>query len=104
LRRILPRFQDENITHNFSIINNIREIAQSKGVTLAQIALAWVLAQGEHVVAIPGAKSINHLEENVNATHINLSQDELLQIDKLIPIGFAQGALLPEPFAQFSNR
>lgn len=104
VRRWLPRFQDENINYNFSIVNVLKEIAQSKGVTPAQIALAWVLSQGDHVVAIPGAKSIIHLEENVSATHINLSQDELIQISKRIPVGFAQGALLPESFAQFSNR
>lgn len=104
LRRILPRFQDENITHNQSIITVLNEIAEKKAATPAQIALAWVLAQGNHIVAIPGAKLIAHLEENINATRLYLSQEELLQISNRIPLGFAQGALLPESFAKFSNQ
>jgi aryl-alcohol dehydrogenase-like predicted oxidoreductase len=104
IRRFLPRFQDENISHNLGIVKILQEIAQSKGVTPAQIALAWILAQDDHIVAIPGAKSTTHLQENINATNINLSPAELLQIGKRIPLDFARGPLLPESFAQFSNR
>lgn len=104
VRRWLPRFQEENINYNLSIVNILKEIARSKNATPAQIALAWLLAQGDHIVAIPGAKCVDHLEENINATRLHLSQEELLQIGNRIPMGFAQGALLPESFAQFSNR
>lgn len=103
LRRILPRFQDENINHNLAIISKLEEIAQKKGCTLSQIALAWVLAQGNDIVAIPGTKQISHLEENVKATNIILCQEELSQIIGHIPKSFPQGDLLPESFAKFSN-
>ncbi len=92
VRRWLPRFQEENINYNLSIVNILKEIARSKNATPAQIALAWLLAQGDHIVAIPGAKCVDHLEENINATRLHLSQEELLQIGNRIPMGFAQGA------------
>lgn len=103
LRRILPRFQDENITQNLSIISTLEKLARTKGYSVSQIALAWVLAQGEHITTIAGTKQIPHLEENVAALALHLSQEDLQQLDKDIPIGIAQGDLLPESFAKFSN-
>ena len=103
IRRILPRFQDENIRHNLGIIEVLEDIAASRRVTPASIALAWVLAQDDHIVPIVGAKQVSHLEENRDATQLNLSQEELLQISHRIPLNFARGALLPESFAKFSN-
>lgn len=104
VRRILPRFQDENIEHNLSIINILQEMSLQKRCTPAQLALAWVLAQGDHIVTIPGAKTISHLEENISSVHIKLSQEEIAKLNNRISINFAQGALLPEFFAQLSNR
>lgn len=103
LRQILPRFQDENITYNLSIISVLEEMANSKGCTVSQIALAWVLAQGEHIVAIPGTRKISHLEENISALSLLLSQEDLQQLSERIPIGYARGDLLPESFAKYSN-
>jgi aryl-alcohol dehydrogenase-like predicted oxidoreductase len=104
LRRILPRFQDENITHNLAIISVLSDIAHNHDATPAQIALVWVLNQADNIVAITGTKQITHLEENINAAHFKLSAEELLQINQRIPINFAQGDLLPESFAIFSEQ
>jgi aryl-alcohol dehydrogenase-like predicted oxidoreductase len=104
LRRILPRFQAENITHNLQMMQVLKEIAHNHGVTPGQIALAWVLNQAENIVAIAGTKQVAHLEENVNATHLKLSPEELSQIEQRIPLNFAQGDLLPESFAKFSEQ
>ncbi|MBY0377441.1 MAG: aldo/keto reductase [Gammaproteobacteria bacterium] len=103
LRRILPRFQDENISHNLAIVTVLRDIADKRDVTPAQIALAWVLAQGNNIVAIMGTKQRSHLEENLKAAYLTLSTEELLQIEQSIPLNFAKGDLLPESFAQFSD-
>lgn len=103
VRRILPRFQDDNIIHNLSIIQILKDIADTRHVTPAQIALAWVLAQGENITPIIGTKRISHLEENIKAVDLTLSRKELLQIEQRIPLNFARGDLLPELFAKFSN-
>jgi aryl-alcohol dehydrogenase-like predicted oxidoreductase len=104
LRRVLPRFQPENIKHNLQMISVLRDIAYNRGVTPGQIALAWVLNQADNIVAIAGTKQISHLEENVNAADLNLSSAELLQIEQHIPPNFAQGDLLPESFAKLSEQ
>jgi aryl-alcohol dehydrogenase-like predicted oxidoreductase len=104
LRRSLPRFQDENITHNLTIISVLQEMAQSKGCTLPQLALAWVLAQGDDIVAISGTKTVSHLEENLKAANVQLSKKELEEITHRIPKNFPQGDLLPESLAKLSNR
>src|SRR3954463_14723621 len=72
-RRQSPRFQGENFERNLDLVHRIEEIARSKGVTPAQLAIAWVLAQGDDIVPIPGSKSIGHLEENIAAVDIELT-------------------------------
>lgn len=80
-RRHLPFLQEGNIAHNLELLESIKRIAHSKGCTLVQIALAWLLAQGPQIIPIPGTTHVKHLEENVGAVDIALSADELAQLD-----------------------
>jgi aryl-alcohol dehydrogenase-like predicted oxidoreductase len=87
-RSTLPRFSAEAVAANQRIVDAVREVAQRRGVTPAQIALAWVLAQGEHVLGIPGTRRQKYLEQNVAAADIALSADELAALDALpAPVG-----------------
>ncbi len=90
-RRHNPRFQGENLHRNLEIVDLLREIAEEKGVTPAQLALAWVHHRGEDVVPIPGTKRRRYLEENVAATRIRLTDDDLRRIDEAAPPGVAAG-------------
>ncbi|MBV9068191.1 MAG: aldo/keto reductase [Acidobacteria bacterium] len=94
-RRQSPRFQGENFERNLDVVCRIEEIAKSKGVTPAQLAIAWVLAQGDDIVPIPGSKSIGHLEENIAAADIELTADDLARIDEVAPKGVAAGDRYP---------
>src|SRR4051794_26151349 len=78
-RRGNPRFQGENFTRNMAIVERVRELAEAKGATPAQLALAWVMARGDDVVPIPGTKRVRFLEENVGATQVELTVDDMLQ-------------------------
>jgi len=91
-----PRLQEENFDHNLKIVKRIEAIAAEKNVTPSQIALAWVLAQGEDVVPIPGTKRVNRLEENVQAAEITLSPDDLDRLSEAAPVGFAKGNRYPD--------
>jgi aryl-alcohol dehydrogenase-like predicted oxidoreductase len=95
-RRHNPRFQGENFERNFEIVNRVREIAEEKGVTPAQVALAWVHHQGEDVVPIPGTKRRRYLEENIAATEIALSDEELSRLDEAAPPGATAGDRYPD--------
>ena len=90
-RRNSPRFQGENFEKNLRLVDRIRELAAEKGMNPAQLALAWVLAQGDDVVPIPGTADRRHLEENVAAATLALSTDELARIDRIAPKGAASG-------------
>ncbi|WP_409292501.1 aldo/keto reductase [Peribacillus sp. SCS-37] len=90
-RRHSPRFQGENFEKNIQLVQRIKEIAQDKGVEASQLALAWLLAQGEDIVPIPGTKRRKYLEENIAAAEITLTDEELQQIDDAAPIGAASG-------------
>jgi aryl-alcohol dehydrogenase-like predicted oxidoreductase len=94
-RRQSPRFQGENFERNLDLVRRIEEIARSKGVTPAQLAIAWVLSQGNDIVPIPGSKSIGHLEENIAAADIELTRDDLARIDEVAPKGVAAGDRYP---------
>jgi aryl-alcohol dehydrogenase-like predicted oxidoreductase len=94
-RRNSPRFQGENFKRNLDVLRQIEEIAKEKGVTPAQLAVAWVLARGNDIVPIPGSKSIGHLEENVAAVDVTLSSEELGRIDAVAPKGVAAGDRYP---------
>jgi aryl-alcohol dehydrogenase-like predicted oxidoreductase len=95
-RRHSPRFQGENFAKNLELVRKVRELASRIGCTPAQLALAWVLAQGDDVVPIPGTKRRKYLEENVGAVDIDLSRDQLAEIDAIFPQGAAAGLRYPE--------
>ena len=90
-RRRNPRFEGANFERNLAMVNRIREIAKEKGVTLAQLALAWVHHQGEDIVPIPGTKRRRYLEENVAATAIELTDEDLERLDEAAPRGVTAG-------------
>jgi len=84
-RRNNPRFQGESFERNLDLVDKVNELAAGKGVTPAQLALAWVLAQGEDIVPIPGTRRIERLEENIGAADVLLTDDDLRQIDETMP-------------------
>ncbi len=86
-----PRFQGQNIQQNLKLVQRVEEIAAAKGVAPGQLALAWVLAQGEDILPIPGTKRRSYLEENIAAVQIALSPEELAQISQALPPGIAAG-------------
>ncbi len=95
-RRFNPRFQGENFIKNLELVDRISQIAQLKGVTAAQLALAWVAARGDDIVPIPGTTKRENLEQNVAATEIEFTVEELARIDELAPQGAAAGTRYPE--------
>jgi aryl-alcohol dehydrogenase-like predicted oxidoreductase len=97
-RRLSPRFQGDNFGKNLALVARIEQLARAKGCKPAQLALAWVLAQGEDVVPIPGTKRRTYLDENAAADAISLSTDELARIDEAAPKGAASGLRYPAAF------
>lgn len=95
-RRDHPRFQGDNLKHNVAVIAPIEALAKAKGCTPAQIALAWVLAQGDNVLPIPGSKRLKHLNQNIAATDIELTADELQELFDSIPPDFTAGSRYPD--------
>jgi aryl-alcohol dehydrogenase-like predicted oxidoreductase len=95
-RRIAPRFQGDNFQRNLDLVSRIGEMARTKGCTSAQLALAWVLAQGDDVVPIPGTKRRKYLEQNIGALDVGLTADDLKAIDAVCPPGSAAGTRYPE--------
>jgi aryl-alcohol dehydrogenase-like predicted oxidoreductase len=90
-RRSTPRFQPENFKNNLQIVDGIRKIAVEKGCTPAQLALAWVLAQGDDIVPIPGTRRVKYLDDNLGALNVALSSTDLARIDEIAPRGVAAG-------------
>ena len=90
-RKNLPRFQGENFYKNLQVVERVKEIAKEKNATPGQLALAWLLAQGEDIVPIPGTKRVSYLEENVAAVDITLTPAELARIDEVSPKNIAAG-------------
>jgi aryl-alcohol dehydrogenase-like predicted oxidoreductase len=86
-RRTLPRFQGENLDRNLALVGAVREIAEAHGATPGQVALAWLLAQGEDVVPIPGTKRVRYLEENAGALDVTLTPADVARLDGLRPAG-----------------
>ena len=95
-RKNMPRLQDEHLRRNLELAQRVEEIAKQKGCTPAQLALAWLLAQGEFIVPIPGTKRIKYLEENAHAVDLNFTPDDLARINELLPRGAASGERYPE--------
>jgi aryl-alcohol dehydrogenase-like predicted oxidoreductase len=103
-RMHMPRFQGENFRKNLELVEKIRAIAAEKGCTPAQLAIAWVLAQGEDIITIPGTKRIKYLEENYGAEKVKLSKEELQSIEAILPAGIASGTRYPEMLMNTLNR
>ncbi|HET8750310.1 MAG TPA: aldo/keto reductase [Sphingomicrobium sp.] len=90
-RKNHPRFQGENFEKNIRLVREVENMAHEKGCTTAQLALAWVLAQGEDIVPIPGTKHVKYLDENIGALEVSLSGDDLKRLDAILPPGAAAG-------------
>ena len=95
-RRQHPRFSEQNIGTNLGLVQRVREIAAEKRIKPAQLVLAWLLAQDDRIVALPGTKHVSFLEENVAAIGVRLSEDELRAIDAALPVGAAAGLRYPD--------
>ncbi|MFD8424920.1 aldo/keto reductase [Streptomyces sp. NPDC059466] len=94
-RRIAPRFQQGNLDQNLHVVERLQHLAASKGITAGQLALAWVLAQGDDVIAIPGTKRVPYLQENLAASDVTLSADDLRALDEIAPHGSTVGDRYP---------
>ena len=90
-RRNHPRFQGENFEKNIELVREVEKMAEEKGCTTAQLALAWVLAQGEDIVPIPGTKHVKYLDQNIGALEVKLSDDDVKRLDAILPPGAAAG-------------
>ena len=103
-RRHMPRFQGENFEQNLNLVAKIKEIANRKNCTPAQLALAWLLAQGEDIIPIPGTKRRERLEENLRAIEVELNDDDLRRIEEAAPVGVAAGTRYPQAGMHTVNR
>src|SRR5437667_11123515 len=103
-RRTTPRFQGENFEHNLDLVQRVEEIAREKKCTPAQLALAWVLAQGEDIVPIPGTKRRKYLQENIGALDLDLTSKDLERIDEVAPKDAFAGSRYPEAMMKLLNR
>jgi len=90
-RKFHPRFTGENFEKNLELVREVETMAKEKGCTTAQLALAWVLAQGEDIVPIPGTKHVRYLDENIGALDVKLTGDDLKRLDEILPPGAAAG-------------
>jgi aryl-alcohol dehydrogenase-like predicted oxidoreductase len=95
-RKNHPRFQGENFAKNIELVHEVEAMAKEKGCTTAQLALAWVLAQGEDIVPIPGTKHVRYLDENIGALDVSLTREDLDRLDAILPPGAAAGTRYPE--------
>ena len=103
-RRNSPRFQGENFQKNLDLVRKVEEIAREKSCTSSQLALAWVMAQGEDIIPIPGTKHRKYLEENAAAAEIKLSADDLRRLNDVFPQGAAAGPRYPEHMMKMVGR
>ncbi len=102
-RRQSPRFQGENFQKNLDLVRRVEEIASEKSCTRSQLALAWVLAQGNDIVPIPGTKRVKYLEENAGAMGVTLSPEDHLRIQEFFPQGAASGPRYPAQMMSLVN-
>jgi aryl-alcohol dehydrogenase-like predicted oxidoreductase len=103
-RRMSPRFQGENFQKNLDLVARVELLAKEKNCTSGQLALAWLLAQGEDIIPIPGTKRRKYLEENVGALSVKLSPDDLRRLEEVAPKGAASGLRYPEHMMAMVNR
>lgn len=103
-RRFSPRFQGENFAKNLLLVKQVQALAADKGVTAGQLALAWVLAQGDYLIPIPGTKQRKYLEENVAALEVKLSPTELAALEAIFPANATTGLRYPEAVMQMLDK
>jgi aryl-alcohol dehydrogenase-like predicted oxidoreductase len=103
-RRFSPRFQGANFAKNLEVVRRVGEMAKEKRCKPSQLALAWVLAQGEDIVPIPGTKRRRYLEENAAALDVKLTIEDLCRLDEVLPRGVAAGTRYPEEMMRAINR
>ena len=103
-RKFHPRFQGENFAKNIQLVGEVEAMAKEKGCTTAQLALAWVLAQGEDIVPIPGTKHVRYLDENIGALGVKLTDEDLKRLDEILPPGAAAGPRYHERGMETVNR
>lgn len=103
-RRLSPRFQGENFQRNLALVDRVRALAEAKGVTAGQVALAWVLAQGEDVIPIPGTRRRRYLQENLAALEVRLSADESAELERLFTPEQVAGTRYPAAWMQLVER
>jgi aryl-alcohol dehydrogenase-like predicted oxidoreductase len=103
-RKHHPRFQGENFQNNLRLVEEVEGMAKQKRCTTAQLALAWVLAQGEDIVPIPGTKHVRYLDENIGALDVKLSGDDLKRLNEILPPGAAAGQRYHERGMETVNR
>jgi aryl-alcohol dehydrogenase-like predicted oxidoreductase len=102
-RRFSPRFQGENFQKNLDLVHKLEQLAAQKGCTASQLALAWVLAQADHIFPIPGTKRIKYLEENTGALNVRFTKEELATINTIAPKNVAAGLRYPEAMMKVLN-
>ncbi|MCS3802165.1 aldo/keto reductase [Niastella sp. OAS944] len=100
----MPRFQGDNFYKNLELVAKIKTLAAEKGCTASQLAIAWVLAQGEDIITIPGTKRIKYLEENIAAANVQLTREDLQTIEAIMPAGIASGTRYPEVFMKLLDQ
>jgi aryl-alcohol dehydrogenase-like predicted oxidoreductase len=103
-RAHMPRFQGENFYKNLHLVEKIKTLADQKGCSPSQLAIAWVLAQGEDIITIPGTKRIKYLEENIASENVKLTKEDLHSIGAVMPVGIASGTRYPEKFMNTLNK
>ncbi len=102
-RRNSPRFMGENFQRNLDVVDAVSSIAERRGCTAAQVALAWALAQGDHLIPIPGTTKLARLEENLGATDVVLAPEDFVALETVAPKGFAAGGRYPEERMKMLN-
>ncbi len=100
----MPRFQGENFYKNLELVEKIKTLADQKVCTPSQLAIAWVLAQGEDIVTIPGTKRIKYLQENIVSEKVQLTKEDLQNIEAIMPAGIVSGTRYPEMFMKALNQ
>jgi aryl-alcohol dehydrogenase-like predicted oxidoreductase len=100
----MPRYQGENFYKNLELVEKIKTLADEKGCTPSQLAIAWVLAQGEDIITIPGTKRIKYLKENIASENIRLTSKDLESIEAIMPAGIVSGTRYPERFLNALNK
>ncbi|HZY81145.1 MAG TPA: aldo/keto reductase [Cyclobacteriaceae bacterium] len=103
-RAYMPRYQGDNFYRNLELVEKIKAMAVTKGCSASQLAIAWVLAQGEDVITIPGTKRIKYLEENIASGNVQLTKEDIQSINAAMPAGIVSGTRYPERFMNALNR